>query len=348
MLNSAYALPPHLVTMDALRVLQAYFMELSLGAAYAAIIIYLVNYATDPERERVVRWMLYGVALLQATLGFTALAAVPDAPAVAAFLVLAIAVLGAATSALIIGHPPTRAALRRWLGHDAAYQPTALMHQTALVFMNFQVVSVVVGLFIAGGLAGLAQSIADRPAASQDVIFELGLNVLLALGGVGFFMRRSIPQTLARLGLGPLGWRQLVLALAVGVGLYMVVALGAALWQSSMDADTFAQQTAAANALFEAYAAAPGLGLALAAGAAVGEEVLYRGALQPVFGVVLTTVFFVLLHAQYWLTPAVLLIAVVTLVFALLRQRINTTAAIVAHFIYNAIPFVLLGWVGTA
>lgn len=322
-------------------------MELSLGAAYAAIIIYLVNYATDPERERVVRWMLYGVALLQATLGLTAVAAVEDAPVGSALLMLTVAVLGAVASALLVGYAPARAALRRWLGRDAAYNPASLMHQTALVFMNFQAVSVAVGLFVAGGISGLAQSIAERPAASQDVVFDLWLNVLLALGGVGFFMRRSIPQTLERLGLLALEWRQLALSLAVGVGLYLAVALGAALWQSSVDANAFAQQTAAANALFEAYAAAPGLGLMLAAGAAIGEEVLYRGALQPVFGVVLTTTFFVALHAQYWLTPAVLLIAVVALVFALLRQRINTTAAIAAHFIYNAIPFVLLGWVGT-
>jgi uncharacterized protein len=66
---------------------------------------------------------------------------------------------------------------------------------------------------------------------------------------------------------------------------------------------------------------------------------LFRGALQPVFGLWITSIFFALLHTQYTLTPASLTIVVVALGLGWLRRRYSTAASIVAHFVYN---FVLL------
>ena len=73
----------------------------------------------------------------------------------------------------------------------------------------------------------------------------------------------------------------------------------------------------------------------IAFGAAVGEEIAFRGALQPIFGLWPTAVFFALTHVQYTLTPATLLIVGVALGLGWLRKRFNTTAAIVAHFAYD-------------
>ena len=81
---------------------------------------------------------------------------------------------------------------------------------------------------------------------------------------------------------------------------------------------------------------------ALAVSAAVSEEILFRGALQPVFGLPLTAVFFTLFHNQYTLTPAALIIFVVGLALGYLRQRYNTSVAIVTHFVYNFLPFAML------
>jgi membrane protease YdiL (CAAX protease family) len=60
-----------------------------------------------------------------------------------------------------------------------------------------------------------------------------------------------------------------------------------------------------------------------------------------VFGAVLTSIFFVLIHSQYILTPASLLLLVITFGLAWVRSRYSTTASIVAHFIYNFIPLLL-------
>ncbi|MEP0762854.1 MAG: CPBP family intramembrane metalloprotease, partial [Chloroflexota bacterium] len=81
-----------------------------------------------------------------------------------------------------------------------------------------------------------------------------------------------------------------------------------------------------------------GLAFVLATTAAVGEEIAYRGALQPVFGLWPTAIVFALTHAQYTLTPAWLIILGVAIVFGWLRQQYGTAAAMLAHFVYNFVP----------
>ncbi len=75
--------------------------------------------------------------------------------------------------------------------------------------------------------------------------------------------------------------------------------------------------------------------------AAIGEEIAFRGALQPIFGLWPTSLLFALVHIQYALTPATLIIIVVGIGLGWLRRRYNTTTAIVAHFLYDFAPLVL-------
>ena len=70
--------------------------------------------------------------------------------------------------------------------------------------------------------------------------------------------------------------------------------------------------------------------LGIAAGA--GEEALFRGALQPRYGIVLTSIVFALLHApQYGLNMAVLGLFGVSVVLGVARNRYGTTTAMIAH-----------------
>jgi hypothetical protein len=75
--------------------------------------------------------------------------------------------------------------------------------------------------------------------------------------------------------------------------------------------------------------------------AAVSEEIIFRGALQPVSGLPLASAFFALSHIQYALTPATLIVFVVGLGLGWLRLRRNTTSAIMAHFVYNFVQLAL-------
>jgi uncharacterized protein len=81
--------------------------------------------------------------------------------------------------------------------------------------------------------------------------------------------------------------------------------------------------------------------LGLSAG--IGEEVLFRGALQPRFGIALTTMLWVLLHTQYELTWVMLGLALMGFLLGWLRNRYGTVAAIITHATYNALV-VLLQW----
>ena len=78
----------------------------------------------------------------------------------------------------------------------------------------------------------------------------------------------------------------------------------------------------------------PGI-LTLGLAAALGEETVFRGALQPRFGLIFTTLLFALLHSTYGVSVATLIVFGVGLVLGLLRMRYNTTTSMVAHAVYN-------------
>ena len=75
--------------------------------------------------------------------------------------------------------------------------------------------------------------------------------------------------------------------------------------------------------------------LTLGLAAAIGEEPLFRGAMQPRFGVVLTALLFAVVHSNYGLSVSTVLVFVLGLVLAWLRIRHNTTTSMIAHATYN-------------
>ncbi|TMF15640.1 MAG: CPBP family intramembrane metalloprotease, partial [Chloroflexi bacterium] len=76
-----------------------------------------------------------------------------------------------------------------------------------------------------------------------------------------------------------------------------------------------------------------GLGLALvfAVLAGISEEVLFRGALQPRAGIVITALLFTAIHVHYGATPVAASVFVAGLAYGWLRRHMNTTTAIMAH-----------------
>jgi len=75
--------------------------------------------------------------------------------------------------------------------------------------------------------------------------------------------------------------------------------------------------------------------LTLGLAAALGEESVFRGALQPRFGLILTAILFALMHSNYGITLSTVLVFGVGIVLGLLRLRYNTTTSMLAHAIYN-------------
>jgi uncharacterized protein len=78
----------------------------------------------------------------------------------------------------------------------------------------------------------------------------------------------------------------------------------------------------------------PGI-LTLGLAAAIGEETLFRGALQPRFGLILTSVLFALMHSQYGFSLSTAFVLALGIVLGVTRERANTSTAMIVHAIYN-------------
>lgn len=216
------------------------------------------------------------------------------------------------------------------------FNPDSTVHTVAMILCVYFLGVQMIGFALGGGMAGVAEAY-EGGLTVWELVANAAPFVVLAGLGVGLGVRRDWWQALKRLGLvWPTG-RGVLVSLAVVLGLFIYVALVTSLWMGLVSEETYKEQTEASEALSESVSTI-GLAFVLAATAAVGEEIAYRGALQPVFGLWPTAIVFALTHAQYTLTPAWLIILGVAVVFGWLRQQYGTVAAMLAHFVYNFVP----------
>ncbi|MFO7320508.1 MAG: CPBP family intramembrane glutamic endopeptidase [Chloroflexota bacterium] len=316
---------------------------------YVGMTIYVANLG-DMQR---LRWFLYGIIagkvfiglnlVLLATAGGEALAGapMPEISTSAAFANFALVVVAAAISSAFVTSPAARLSLRRILPASADYNPESPVHLAGVVLSLAFLVLNTTQFVLGGGLGGLADMIEATGVALDEVLFVGLLWVLAALLSVGFGIRRTMEQTLARLSLRWPTSTDLRAGILTGGLLYAGSIVVAMIWALFVSPETFAEQTAAAQRLGQAINSLPLL-LVVSLWAPIGEEVFFRGAMQPVFGIVPTSLFFALIHTQYALTPASVWIVVVAIVLGFLRERTSTTATIVAHFVYNFVPLALL------
>lgn len=163
----------------------------------------------------------------------------------------------------------------------------------------------------------------------QDIPFVLG-----ALVGVGLFIRRDVPATLARLGLVRPTLLQVALGLA-SAGAFYLVSVGADQLASHLTPDLAQRVGAATDHLFGRLNNPIGIAtIALTAG--ISEEMLFRGALQPRLGILWVAVVFALTHSQYGLSVSIVAVFVLALGLGLLRRYANTTTSMICHVAYNA------------
>jgi membrane protease YdiL (CAAX protease family) len=309
---------------------------------FIALVI-LANYG---ERWRWARFLACGVLLLLNLLiglggllsllagwasGLPEVEMPPEARALN-LVALGLVSLGTAMIAFLPLLPPFRRRLARLI----PINPASCVHTMALVF----------AIYMTGGsLAALwmipfVLEAPERVSVTPSLFWQQGLAfVLLGLAGVGAFLRRSLRETLDRLKLQGVSlphW-----GLATGVTLLLmafvwVVSFGwSRLWPQSYE-----EVGRISEVLFgELLSPLGALTLGLSAG--IGEELLFRGALQPRFGLVLTTLLFTVAHTQYTISPALLEIFLVGLVLGILRNRTSTTVCILVHAAYNVLNVLL-------
>ncbi len=219
------------------------------------------------------------------------------------------------------------------------FRPDSIVHLAAMYICLYGLGLQVITFALGGGLTGLAETY-EGGLGIADLLANFTPFVVLSLFGVGLGTRRNWTQVRERLGLYWPGKRGVIVSLALVVALFVFVATLSVIWMALVSEETYEEQTKASDALAESVNSV-WLAFLVAATAAIGEEIAFRGALQPIFGLWPTAIVFTLIHAQYTLTPAWLIILGVAVTFGWLRDRYGTGAAMITHFFYNFIPLLI-------
>ncbi len=244
---------------------------------------------------------------------------------------------------LLLLLPPVRRLIGRLL---RGVNPASTTHAVALSFGAL----VLVNLFatVGFGINNLATLI---EAGGSDVNMLPSLWVqeltfaLMALIGVGWLSRLGLGKALTRLAVVIPRPSQALLGVVLGVLLaglmlaaqYLLSRLGV-----TTDADVEKLTEQLIGPLTQSALGVVTLGVA----AGLGEETLFRGALQPRFGLLFTSLLFALLHSTYGFSLATALVFLVGSVLGLVRQRTNTSTTILLHAAYNMTLGVIsyMGW----
>ena len=251
----------------------------------------------------------------------------------AAASLLGIGIWAPSIIGILLLTPPVRRQCARFLPMD----PASPVHAVALSLTMLIVINLLFTLAI--GLDTLAGLLAEQDDLGGSVTMGMLwgqqlLMLLMAMVGVGWLSRRSLAETMQRLGIVAVSGRQVLIGMSAA---FFMLPISVFLQQAAIflgfgatpDVEALTDQLL--GSLFESPWGILTLGLA----AAIGEEPLFRGAMQPRFGVVLTTILFAVVHSNYGLSVSTLLVFVLGLVLAWLRIRHNTTTAMIAHATYN-------------
>lgn len=230
-------------------------------------------------------------------------------------------------------------------GELRGFDPNSLVHMIALIYCIYLLGNTAFSFVLAGGIEGVAESLDDAGLSILSMFGQFVPMVLIPLLGMGWLIRRSNPDLLKRMGLRPFRLESLAGGAGVGVMLFITVLILNILITIILTPETLEEQGQASESIAESITSI-WLVLGIAGFAAIGEEIAFRGALQPIFGMWWTAVIFVAIHLQYFLTPLMLVIFVVAVVLGLMRRYLDLYACIAAHFVYNLI-LALLAFIAT-
>jgi len=327
-------------------------MPIVLALAYVGGVLLLVNIAMQQHTPALVHRIYALLFISVGFIGFISLnmilsgmsASAMQANIMPVLSIIAgvVGLLLASLSAGIIVLRPLRVWLRDYLPENAAYDPDRISHTTALVLMTSLLVYLLSIFINVGGQQGLAEALEESAPSISGLLVDASVYVFVAFFGVGLFIRRTPRETLKRLGIRYPTYADIRAGVLSAVGLFVIMNLFSSLWILLVTPEQLAEQTAATEQIVRAYGGTLASGFILALLSGVSEEILFRGAVQPVLGLWVTSIYFAVVHLQYAFTPASLIILLVSFGFGWIRYKYSTTAAIISHVLYNLLPFVFI------
>jgi membrane protease YdiL (CAAX protease family) len=201
------------------------------------------------------------------------------------------------------------------------------------------------GWFIGTSLAPMAEQPPDVSGIPSIGIAELlvqaAVFVAFAYIAVGYPYWRDVREATARLGIVLPDGRTIVIAIAATFACVLAAGL-AGLASQRFEPELNESLDQIVNQM-TAQVQNPVGAVILGASAGLGEEAIFRGALQPRYGLVIPSLLFSMLHGpQYGFNLALIGLFAVSIILGLERKYLNTTAAMITHALFNAIQVLAL------
>jgi uncharacterized protein len=196
------------------------------------------------------------------------------------------------------------------------------------------------GLLAVGGFLTLSYAVQPEPEDAGDVqladlISQFAAFTVLAYVLVGVGIWRTAGEATRRLGVTWPTRRQVGVGIA-GFFLGLCVMIAAGVLTTIFQPDFNEEIDQATQGITESVSSPIGA-VFFGLGAGISEELLLRGAIQPRFGLILTSILFALLHNQYGISFILVGVFLMGVVLGLERKYFGTTAAVITHAIFNTI-----------
>ncbi len=229
-------------------------------------------------------------------------------------------------------------AVRERIARVLSIDPDSPVHAYALVLAVILFGTQLTTIFFVNVLA-TDQTL--PPLSIGDVLASEAPFLIMAVAGVGLYIRRNATAAAQRLGLTRPAWWQVALALAAA-GAFFSLVQGADWLSHQWTPGVASQVDRTTQHVFGGLNNPVGIA-AIALLPGICEEILFRGALQPRLGILVTAALFTSIHTQYGLSFDALSVLIVAIGLGLIRKYTNTTTSSLCHVTYN-----LLAGVGVA
>lgn len=220
---------------------------------------------------------------------------------------------------------------------------TPLDPDSAIDMSGLCVVLGLLGLFLGTSLTPMAE---EPPSALPSVgiaelLIQAAAFVAIAYIAVGYPYWRDLMSATERLGIVVPDLHTIGIAIGATVASFVVAALAGYAAQQ-LEPGLNEALNEAVNQM-TAQVQNPLGAVILGASAGIGEEAIFRGALQPRYGLIIPSLLFMLLHGpQYGFNLALVGLFGVSIILGLERKYVNTTASMITHALYNALNVLAL------
>jgi membrane protease YdiL (CAAX protease family) len=168
-----------------------------------------------------------------------------------------------------------------------------------------------------------------------DELYGLVWLVPCTVFAVGYGIRRTLSESLQRLGLvRPSVW-QVAAALGLAVAMVLAVAVLSPAIDWTWDALGWPKTDVDSFEHLVAHFFSPLGALVIGIVAGLGEELAVRGVLQPRLGIWLSNAFFTSCHALQYHWDSLLGVFLIGLVLGVIRKKTNTTTSAITHGTYD-------------